>query len=95
MKVDELSAQSRDFYERAKFKLSLSLIFAAFGMFLLGYAAAAGGTSAGNAAFSSQPNLGSKSILYHHYDFCLYLFMMLRACQHFLMVKTLLTHTML
>jgi hypothetical protein len=52
MKPDELSAPSRDFYENAVFKLTLSLMFAAFAMMFLGFCAAAGGVSAANAALT-------------------------------------------
>lgn len=46
--VDELDPPSREFYERAKFKLSLSLFFAALGTMFLGLASQAGGLSRSN-----------------------------------------------
>lgn len=48
MKPDELSHQSREFYERAKFKLVLSLMMAAFGMMFLGFAAQSGSDASYN-----------------------------------------------
>jgi hypothetical protein len=49
MKPDELSPPSRDFYENSLFKLTLSLMLAAFAMMFLGFTAAAGGLSSANA----------------------------------------------
>jgi hypothetical protein len=47
--VDELDPPSREFYERAKFKLTLSLFIAALGTMFLGLASQAGGRSRSNA----------------------------------------------
>ena len=44
--LDTLTSKEREFYERAKLKLSLSLMFAAFGMMLLGFCSQSGGLSA-------------------------------------------------
>ena len=41
-KVDDLNTLSRDFYEHARFKLSLSLMFASFGMMSLGWCSSTG-----------------------------------------------------
>jgi hypothetical protein len=43
--LDELSGPSREFYERALMKMSLSLVFAAIGFVFLGFASQAGGLS--------------------------------------------------
>ncbi len=50
--LDELSPASRDYYERALMKMSLSLVFAAFAFFFLGLAAKAGGLSSGYGSFA-------------------------------------------
>ena len=44
-KVDELDFDSREFYERAKLKLSFSLILGAFAMLFLGMTSQFGGES--------------------------------------------------
>lgn len=44
--LDTLTIKEREFYERAKLKLSVSLMFAAFGMMLLGFCSQSGGLSA-------------------------------------------------
>jgi len=51
--LDELNDVSREFYERALFKMSLSLVFAAAGLFFLGLSCAAGGQSAAYNNFGS------------------------------------------
>jgi hypothetical protein len=43
--ADDLSVDQRHFYERAKLKLATSLVAAAFGMMLLGFASIAGGNA--------------------------------------------------
>jgi hypothetical protein len=49
--LDELSTESRDFYERAYMKVNLSLIFGALGMMFLGLTSASGGLSQANSYF--------------------------------------------
>jgi len=44
--LDTLTIKEREFYERAKLKLAVSLMFAAFGMMLLGFCSQSGGLSA-------------------------------------------------
>ena len=68
MKVDELSSYSREFYEHALLKQTISIMFAAFGMMLLGFSASSGGNSAGDRASSSQAAIQSKSVFKYHCD---------------------------
>ena len=44
--LDTLTLKEREFYERARLKLAFSLMFAAFGMMLLGFCSTSGGISA-------------------------------------------------
>lgn len=48
MNLDDLSQPARDFYERAKFKMSASLFFVSLGLFFLGLCCEAGGKSNSN-----------------------------------------------
>lgn len=58
--VDDLDVKSREFYERARFKLALSLITAALAMMLLGFCASAGAEAqVDNLLYSSNTNLPS------------------------------------
>jgi hypothetical protein len=51
--LDELSTASREYYERALMKMSLSLVFAALAFMFLGFAAQAGGLASGNGNFAN------------------------------------------
>lgn len=58
--VDDLDVKSREFYERARFKLALSLVTAALAMMLLGFCASAGAEAqVDNLLYSSSANLPS------------------------------------
>jgi hypothetical protein len=58
--VDDLDVKSREFYERARFKLALSLLTAALAMMLLGFCASAGAEAqVDNLLYSSSTNLPS------------------------------------
>lgn len=59
-RIDELDIPSREFYERAKLKLSFSLFLAALGMMLLGISAQSGGNSRGFAYFAEQNGLSGE-----------------------------------
>jgi hypothetical protein len=63
--IDELSQPSRDFYERAKLKMSYSLLFVSLALFFLGLSSQAGGeseaadfrTTAAGGKYKSQYNI--------------------------------------
>lgn len=61
--ADGLDEPSRVFYERAKFKLSLSLFLAALAMMFLGIAGQSGGRSRANQYLSDQSNLSGNPIV--------------------------------
>lgn len=56
MSADTLTITSRNFFERTKVKLALSIVTAAFGLFLLGFCSAAGGLSASNDQLNNNVN---------------------------------------
>ena len=58
--LDDLTHESRDFYERTLMKMSLSLVFASLAFFFMGLAAQSGGKSSGYGIFSTIDGLSSE-----------------------------------
>mmetsp|Transcript_9937 Transcript_9937/g.14976 ORF Transcript_9937/g.14976 Transcript_9937/m.14976 type:complete len:119 (+) Transcript_9937:101-457(+) len=68
MSADSLTIKSRDFYERSKVKLVLSIVCGALGLMSLGFCTTAGGQSSFNDTMADKSNSSESEDVYEAFS---------------------------